>query len=291
MVPERRKKKLIEPGLQLRLGLFFFLAAAGSVSVQAIVLRGGLTEIIPALGDDGSLLRQEISSVLLQSSALTLALLIPFTLTMGIRWMFRIVGPLYRFRVYLGEVARGETTAACRIRHTDELHPHLRRINALTAPLRQEEAAPLHGDDTGYEAKLQLKCAAVFASVATAAVLINLIAVNSILEGLTRKLPEAGFALKGLIPDVSLTSFQTTLLLSLPLTIAIGWAATHGVMRELRDFRLHLDAALGGGSPTAERARAGHLNGLFALASEVVELRKRPDEEAVHGEPPVRLSA
>jgi hypothetical protein len=144
----KRKKKLIEPRLQLRFSLAFLSTALVLVMVQAIVIQFVLQRVAARLPHDGNLLQAEIPTVLMISFAVTLLLLAPLSLGIGVMTTFRVVGPLYRFRVFLRQIADGERPGDCRIRKSDELQDFCELLNEATAPLRaagyasEEPAAP-----------------------------------------------------------------------------------------------------------------------------------------------------
>ena len=134
----RRNKKLIEPRLQMRLAALFLGVACGAVLVQALVLSHALQNLAGRLPNDGALLVEEAPQALTTSLFVSFLLLAPLTVSVGILAMFRIVGPLYRFRVFLRDVAAGKQREACRIRKHDELHDLCALLNEVTAPLRGE---------------------------------------------------------------------------------------------------------------------------------------------------------
>ena len=141
----KRKKKLIEPRLQLRFSLAFLSSALMLVLVQAIVIQFVLQRIAARLPHDGQLLQAEIPGALLISFAVAFLLLAPLSLAIGVRTTFPVLGPLYRFRIFLRQVADGTHPGPCRIRKTDELHDFCELLNEVTAPLRASSAqdAPL----------------------------------------------------------------------------------------------------------------------------------------------------
>lgn len=135
---ERRRKKLIEPRLQLRFSLIFLTSAALAALVQSITFSFLLMKIADRLPNDGLELKSRLTDVLGASFLVTLAILVPLTMAVGIAATHRVVGPLYRFRVYLTELAGGERPGPCRIREKDELQDLCALLNRATEPLRAE---------------------------------------------------------------------------------------------------------------------------------------------------------
>jgi hypothetical protein len=136
----KRKKKLIEPRLQLRFSLAFLSCALILVLVQAIVIQFVMQRIAARLPHDGQLLQAEIPGALLISFVVAFLLLCPLSLGIGVLSTFRVLGPLYRFRVFLRQVADGTHPAPCKIRAEDELHDFCDLLNEVTAPLRDGSA-------------------------------------------------------------------------------------------------------------------------------------------------------
>ena len=83
-----------------------------------------------------------LTDVLAGSFLVTLAILVPLTMAVGIAATHRVVGPLYRFRVYLTELAGGQRPGPCKIREKDELQDLCVLLNRATEPLRQSDAVP-----------------------------------------------------------------------------------------------------------------------------------------------------
>lgn len=142
-----RKNKLIDPGLQLRLTLWFVGVTALTWVFQFVALNRALEiwqERIPAhaLPEVGPL------EALLPTFVGALAVALFTTAVTGVLVTSRVCGPLYRFRQYLGSVARGEKPADCRIRKNDELQDLCELINAATKPLREQGGEGEEQDDS-----------------------------------------------------------------------------------------------------------------------------------------------
>ena len=136
---ERRKRKLIEPRIQKRFVLIFVSTAALAVLVEAVVVSHLLLGVADRLPNDGVELKSQLLGILTSGLTLTLLLLTPLTLAVGIASTHKIVGPLYRFRVYLTELVSGARPGPCRIRRDDELQDFCELLNQATEPLRRQE--------------------------------------------------------------------------------------------------------------------------------------------------------
>jgi hypothetical protein len=136
---ERRKKKLIEPRIQKRFVLLFLSTTALALLVQALVVSYLLLLMADRLPNDGIELKGELIGLLARSLTFTMLLLTPLTLAVGIASTHKVVGPLYRFRVYLTQLVQGERPQPCKIRQDDELQDFCALLNQATEPLRCPE--------------------------------------------------------------------------------------------------------------------------------------------------------
>jgi nitrogen fixation/metabolism regulation signal transduction histidine kinase len=132
----KRKKKLILPGLQMKLVGAFLAAAGASVLVQSVMLVYALTSLARQAPNDMLIILDRIPGISATILLLTCAIMVVLTVSTGIVVTFRIAGPIYRFEQYLKQVIAGERPADCRLRKGDELLHLCELINLATAPLR-----------------------------------------------------------------------------------------------------------------------------------------------------------
>jgi nitrogen fixation/metabolism regulation signal transduction histidine kinase len=104
------------------------------------------------MATDGDTLLSELPGLLATNLVLTMVILVPVMIGVGIIVTHRIAGPVYRFETYLGQVARGEDVGSCRLREGDELQELCERINEAVSALRNgstggaaEQADPAPG--------------------------------------------------------------------------------------------------------------------------------------------------
>mgnify|MGYP006959937145 CR=1 FL=1 len=116
-------------------------SAAVAALFQTVVVFSTLNRIAAKLPNDSTVLSQEIPGVLSSSFLLTLVCLSPIMVALGVLTTFPIVGPLYRFRMFLTSVKNGEQPGTCRIRKGDQLQDFCELINDVTAPLREGAGA------------------------------------------------------------------------------------------------------------------------------------------------------
>lgn len=138
MAPHKRRIKLIQPRFQLRLiAVFSGLALLGLV-LQFILFAATISALAADLPQDGPMLIESIPPYTLAVFGISLCVLLPMTISVGILVTFRIAGPLYRFEQHLKAIARGEDPGECRIRKGDELQGLCGTINEAVSALRRE---------------------------------------------------------------------------------------------------------------------------------------------------------
>jgi len=141
-LPMRRSRKLIQPGLQLRLVASFVGLAALALIGQFLLLNHRLTSAATGEGQ----LAAEVPRVMLEILTFSLVILLPVISALGVLLTFRIAGPIYRFEQFLASVARGEQIGPCRIRDGDELQTLCEAINVATEPVRRRSTGALDED-------------------------------------------------------------------------------------------------------------------------------------------------
>lgn len=136
MSRNHRAIKLIKPGLQLKLVTVFLSLALSCVLLQFTLLNVTLGELAMQLPGGGPAFASKVFSVLWKHLFLTVCLLTPLTLVVGILVTFRIAGPVYRFEKHLKAIAEGQDPGRCRIRKGDEFSELCDLINEATLALR-----------------------------------------------------------------------------------------------------------------------------------------------------------
>jgi hypothetical protein len=136
MSPYKRSKKLIQPRLQLRLTFTFLGVALLALLLQFLLFGATISALASELPQDGPVLLDRIPQYTLLVFGISLCILLPMTLCVGVLVTFRIAGPLYRFEQHLKAIARGEDPGVCRIRRDDELQDFCKTLNAALDKLR-----------------------------------------------------------------------------------------------------------------------------------------------------------
>lgn len=131
-----RKRKLIHPGMQLRLSLWFACLAMVGLLLQFILFSGVMSEVALDLPGDAQQNFERFSAGLIRALWVTVGLIVPLTFALGILQTFRIAGPLHRMTLFLRDLRDGKAPADCRIRRGDQLQEFCDLLNEATAPLR-----------------------------------------------------------------------------------------------------------------------------------------------------------
>ncbi|MFT5461669.1 MAG: methyl-accepting chemotaxis protein [Planctomycetota bacterium] len=146
----KRKKKLINSKLQLHIIAIFASLACLSALFQVLILNRSILILAERTGESATRIASELPSVLFGNLVLTLAVLMPLMLVVGILVTHRIAGPVYRFEQHMQAIARGENPGVCRIRKSDELQELCVAINAAMATMEKKLSA---GDSVQSEAQ------------------------------------------------------------------------------------------------------------------------------------------
>jgi hypothetical protein len=137
-VKYKRRKKLIQPGLQFALTKHFLVAIVFALLFQFTLFAMTISQLAADLPNDSTRLLDAATPAILKVLLVSLVVFLPLTVYLGIRTTFRVAGPLYRFGVFLRAVERGEQVEECRIRELDHLHDFCALLNRVTSPLRAE---------------------------------------------------------------------------------------------------------------------------------------------------------
>lgn len=136
----KRTQKLPKPRLQLKVIAVFLSMGIVCVAVQFEMFSRALTEAGTKI-PQGYMMTSMLLKVLSKQLLLTLGLLTPLMISVGILVTFRIAGPIYRFERYLREVADGAPVEPIRIRKGDELQDLCDAINGALAAVQKRERA------------------------------------------------------------------------------------------------------------------------------------------------------
>ena len=137
----QRHSKLPNPRLQFRILWPLISIFVLVLLLQALVLGAELTSFANQLPSDGPLVLEKTPGLLLRCVLISLGVLLPAVLLVGIHFTFRVVGPLYRFERHLTAIAEGEWPRPCRIRAGDSLQNFCKLLNQALEGAREQGAA------------------------------------------------------------------------------------------------------------------------------------------------------
>ena len=135
---ERRRTRLIVPRFQLGLvaafGAIAFLGLLLEVLLVAVQL-GALEQRMPS---GGAYVAEAVPRMIGSSLGLSLLLVLPALLVIGVRLTFRWAGPVYRIKKHCEAIARGEDPGPLRLRSGDELQDLADAVEAAVVRLNAE---------------------------------------------------------------------------------------------------------------------------------------------------------
>ena len=134
----QRTKQLIQPRLQLRLILTFLGVALIGLILQFVLFAATLSALASEMPQDGPLLLERVPSYTLTVLAISVCVVFPLTITIGILTTFRIAGPLYRFEQHMKAIARGDDPGECHLRNGDQLQDLCEIFNAALNTMRKQ---------------------------------------------------------------------------------------------------------------------------------------------------------
>lgn len=135
----RRRRKLIKPRIQLRLGGIFAGLTVICLLIQWLLFSSLLVNEASQMPVGGDYLLDLIPALLTRSILFSALIALPVTLLAGVRATFSITGPIHRFESYLRGVIDGTQLGPCKIREGDSLDELCELINRATEPVRRRQ--------------------------------------------------------------------------------------------------------------------------------------------------------
>ncbi|MEE8467414.1 MAG: hypothetical protein V3T22_03105 [Planctomycetota bacterium] len=136
--PYKRRQKLPQPALQLRLTMTFVGLVALALMLQVMLFINAISDLAASLPNDSLTLIDAGPTILIKTLGFSFLIFLPLTFAVGVLSTFRIAGPLHRFEAFLNQVLRGEQPGDFRLRQGDELQHLASLINAATELSRQQ---------------------------------------------------------------------------------------------------------------------------------------------------------
>jgi methyl-accepting chemotaxis protein len=135
----KRKKKLINSSLQLKMIAVFMSIAATTSLFQVVLLNSALTGVAKNMPEAGDALLRELPRIMLTNVGLTAVVLVPLMFAIGLLITHRIAGPAHRMQIHCEAITRGEANGPCRIRKDDELWELCDALNEAIDTLRAQQ--------------------------------------------------------------------------------------------------------------------------------------------------------
>lgn len=148
----KRKKKLINKSLQLKMISIFTAIGCTCALFQVILVNNGLLSIAKSAPSGGDLILRQARGMMLENVAWTLGAMIPLMTCIGIVLTHRVAGPAYRMTQHCKAIAEGAPVTPCKIRKHDELHE---LCDALNAAMERVAPAQPAGKDAVEEWDLE----------------------------------------------------------------------------------------------------------------------------------------
>ena len=139
-----RIRKFVRRDIQLKLTLWFAAISAFALVFQFVLMLNTMSGI-SAEASNAANQQQIFLDAALKTLGLSLGVVLPLTVVVGVLTTFRIAGPIYRFTEFLKETRAGKRPADCVIRKGDELQDFVQLLNEVTQPLRRP-AGEQHDD-------------------------------------------------------------------------------------------------------------------------------------------------
>ncbi len=134
-----RKNKIIKTSLQFRVVGAFMAVACVAALFQVLLTNHAMMDIVRASPVVGDQMLALVPGLLVRNLAITLGVLIPVTLVVGILVTHRIAGPVFSMERYLLRIAAGKPIEGpCRLRDRDNFRELCQAMNAAVARLGGE---------------------------------------------------------------------------------------------------------------------------------------------------------
>ncbi|MFT6108526.1 MAG: hypothetical protein ACJA2W_001438 [Planctomycetota bacterium] len=131
----KRKKKLVDKSLQLKMIGIFAAIGCTCALFQVVLVNNGLLNIARSAPSGGDLILQQARGMMFDNVLWTLGAMIPLMTCIGIILTHRVAGPAYRMTEFCKGIAAGEPVTVCHIREDDELKELCAALNAAMAQL------------------------------------------------------------------------------------------------------------------------------------------------------------
>lgn len=139
-VKYKRRKKLIDKALQLKLVGVFTAIGCTCALFQIVLINNGLLEIARVTPNAGPEILGRARGMMLTNVLWTLGAMVPLMACIGIVLTHRIAGPAFRMTRHMNEIAQGAPVTECWVRKEDELQDLCAAMNAALTAVATREA-------------------------------------------------------------------------------------------------------------------------------------------------------
>lgn len=147
MAKYKRRKKLINPRLQLWMTSVFLGLTALSLLMQLMLFMLLMSQVALTLPNDGDFMWDQINERLYFVIGVSFAVFLPLTLLVGILTTFRVAGPVFVFHRFLANIRAGNDPGVLRLRNGDKLNDLADALNETYAVIRARELDRDRADD------------------------------------------------------------------------------------------------------------------------------------------------
>lgn len=169
----KRRIKLINPGVQLRMCLTFLAVAMFCITLQFALHQIAVADAGLNYPEDPVAMATYLHGKVWDHLLVSVWILLPMTIAVGVIATFRIAGPIYHLEQHLRAVARGEDPGTLFFRTHDEFRELPQVVNAALDRLRSEgaggrfqDSAPC-AESAGSPGESNSECASARSSAST----------------------------------------------------------------------------------------------------------------------------
>lgn len=149
----KRRKKLINPRLQLWMTGVFLGLTFLSLLMQLLLFMLLMSQVALTLPNDGELMWDQINERLYFVIGVSFAVFLPLTLLVGILTTFRVAGPVFVFHRFLKNIREGNDPGVLNLRKGDKLRDLADSLNETYAVIQERGGG--HSEDTADESEAQ----------------------------------------------------------------------------------------------------------------------------------------
>ena len=137
----RRRRNLIDPRLQLKVGALFVISLGTVLVLFGALMYQGVMGLFEDSIIDMADLSNHIMSITMSRLLIAVGLGATLTMALAIVVTHRAAGPIYRMEKFLTAIQNGENPEAVHLRKDDAFQDFCALLNEVTKPLRSGDPA------------------------------------------------------------------------------------------------------------------------------------------------------